>query len=78
MDPDDLLLTVREAAALCRLAEQTLNRLRMHKGAGPPFIKIRSRVFYPRSLLLKWIRENLRHSTSELVPPDDPEDPPTR
>jgi predicted DNA-binding transcriptional regulator AlpA len=66
MDDHDLdtLLTSREAAALLRLSERTLERHRL-SGSGPKFVRLGRRVFYRRDALGAWIAECTCRSTSE-------------
>jgi excisionase family DNA binding protein len=58
------LLTQREAAALLRLSERTLERLRI-TGLGPVFVKAGRRVLYRESDLEAWVESRVRGSTSE-------------
>ena len=57
-------LVQREAAALLRLSERTLERMRV-TGDGPPFVKAGRRVLYRTGDLDQWIASRLRRSTSE-------------
>jgi predicted DNA-binding transcriptional regulator AlpA len=71
MDTDnrglDELLTSREAAALLRLSERTLER---HRGAGsgPRFVALGGAVRYLRRDLIEWVERCTRQSTSEPSP----------
>jgi hypothetical protein len=58
------LLMQREAAALLRLSERTLERYRV-TGLGPKFIKAGRRVLYRQSDLDDWIMSHVVGSTSE-------------
>ena len=60
----DELLTSREAAALLRLSERTLERHRT-AGTGPRFCALGRAVRYRRRDLLDWIERGTRQSTSE-------------
>jgi predicted DNA-binding transcriptional regulator AlpA len=64
-DPD-ALLTGREAAALLRLSERTLERHRT-AGTGPSFSALGRAIRYRRRDLLDWIELSSRRSTSEAV-----------
>jgi predicted DNA-binding transcriptional regulator AlpA len=66
MDDHDLdtLLTGREAAALVRLSERTLERHRT-AGTGPRFCALGRAIRYRRRDLLDWIERAARQSTSE-------------
>jgi predicted DNA-binding transcriptional regulator AlpA len=57
------LLMQREAAALLRLSERTLERWRV-SGDGPPFVKAGRRVGYREADLVAWISARVRTSTS--------------
>jgi predicted DNA-binding transcriptional regulator AlpA len=64
-DDSDALLTSREAAALLRLSERTLERHRT-AGTGPRFCALGLRcVRYRRSDLIDWVAAAVRQSTSE-------------
>lgn len=63
----DTLLTGREAAALLRLSERTMERHRT-AGTGPRFISLGRAVRYRRRDLLDYIERGARHSTSQAVP----------
>jgi len=58
------LHTQREAAAVLRLSDRTLERWRV-SGDGPPFVKAGRRVLYPSTSLDEWIASRLCQSTSE-------------
>ncbi|MFB9262829.1 helix-turn-helix transcriptional regulator [Bradyrhizobium erythrophlei] len=58
------LLMQREAAALLRLSERTLERWRV-SGDGPPFVKAGRRVLYRPADLDTWITTHIVSSTSE-------------
>jgi predicted DNA-binding transcriptional regulator AlpA len=66
MDNFDLntLLTGREAAALLRLSERTMERHRT-AGTGPRFVRLSRAIRYRRRDLLDYIQQNISHSTSE-------------
>lgn len=53
--PEDELLTEREAAALLRLSQRTLQRLHAEGGAPPKVRLTMRRIAYRRSDLLAWI-----------------------
>jgi hypothetical protein len=60
----DELLTSREAAAILRLSERTLERHRT-SGTGSRYIALGGAVRYRRRDLLDWIEKAARQSTSE-------------
>jgi hypothetical protein len=60
----DELLTSREAAALLRLSERTLERHRT-AGTGPRFCALGRAIRYRHRDLLDWIERGTRQSTSE-------------
>jgi hypothetical protein len=60
----DTLLTGREAAALLRLSERTMERHRT-AGTGPRFVRLSRAIRYRRRDLLDYIQRNVSHSTSE-------------
>ena len=64
MDNPDALLTGREAAALLRLSERTMERHRT-SGTGPRYIALGRAIRYQRRDLLDWIERAARQSTSE-------------
>lgn len=64
MDDFDTLLTTREAAALLRLSERTLERHRT-TGAGPKFRKFSKAIRYSRRDIEEFIERAARRSTSE-------------
>jgi predicted DNA-binding transcriptional regulator AlpA len=66
MDDPDALLTGREAAALLRLSERTMERHRT-SGTGPRYIALGRAIRYRRRDLLDWIEHAARRSTSELA-----------
>ena len=68
MDNHDLdtLLTGREAAALLRLSERTMERHRT-AGTGPRFVRLSRAVRYRRNDLLDYIDRSVSRSTSEPV-----------
>jgi hypothetical protein len=61
------ILTQGEAAALVRLSERTLERLRL-TGGGPIYVKAGRRVLYRQLDLEAWIASRVRASTSEVRP----------
>ena len=61
---DELFLTEDEAARLIRLRISTLQNWR-HRGVGPEFCKVGSRVVYSREKLLAWMKSRARTSTSD-------------
>jgi excisionase family DNA binding protein len=60
------LLTQREAAALLRLSERTLERLRC-SGLGPKFARCGRSIRYRLTDLDDWIASRVCGSTSEHV-----------
>lgn len=65
-DPDTLL-TGREAAALLKLSERTMERHRT-AGTGPRFSALGRAIRYRRRDLLAWVEAAARRSTSEPTP----------
>jgi predicted DNA-binding transcriptional regulator AlpA len=55
----------REASAMTKLSERTLERLRL-TGDGPKYVKLGRRVLYRQEDLSAWIASNLRSNTSEV------------
>jgi predicted site-specific integrase-resolvase len=51
------LLTPAEVAEVLKVAVNTLATWR-HRGQGPPYIAVESRVRYPRAGLCAWLEEN--------------------
>jgi predicted DNA-binding transcriptional regulator AlpA len=62
----DTLLTGREASALLRLSERTMERHRS-AGTGPRYVALGRAVRYRRRDLLDWIEHASRRSTSEPI-----------
>jgi predicted DNA-binding transcriptional regulator AlpA len=62
--PTWMLLTGREAAALLRLSERTMERHRT-AGTGPRFVRLSRAIRYRRRDLLDYIERSFTHSTSE-------------
>jgi excisionase family DNA binding protein len=60
------LLTERDAAAMLRLSERTLQRLRV-SGGGPAFYKCGRLVRYREDDLSSWLASCSRKSTSQEV-----------
>jgi predicted DNA-binding transcriptional regulator AlpA len=58
------LFNQREAAAILRLSERTLERWRV-SGAGPRFAKLGRRIGYRQAELEAWITSRVVASTSE-------------
>lgn len=58
-------LTQREAAALLRLSERTLERYRL-SGTGPAFVKLGRRVVYRAADLDAFAQAHTYRSTSEF------------
>jgi predicted DNA-binding transcriptional regulator AlpA len=59
------MLTTKEAAAYLKLSKSSLDKMRMHPGAGPIYVKMGPRrVAYRLADLDAWIAGNLRRSTS--------------
>lgn len=60
-------LRVREAASYLGLGASTLGRMRT-RGDGPPYAKCGPRiVVYDLDDLDQWLRERIRHSTSDIA-----------
>ena len=59
----DRMLTVTEAAEMCRLAPGTLNKGRLTGGDFPPFMKIGRSVRYRDSSLITWLNGHAEHIT---------------
>jgi excisionase family DNA binding protein len=57
-------MTTREAAALLRVAEQTL-RLWRWAGRGPEYAKIGGRCLYSRAGVEAWVAARMRSSTAQ-------------
>jgi len=66
MDDLDALLTTREAAALLRLSERTLERQRT-TGTGANFRKFSRAIRYSRRDIEEFIERAARKSTSETA-----------
>jgi predicted DNA-binding transcriptional regulator AlpA len=64
LQPNERLLTPREASAFLRVSESWLAKRRM-VGDGPPYVKIGRSIRYPEAALLQWMRGHLHLSTSE-------------
>jgi excisionase family DNA binding protein len=62
-DPD-ALMTQREAAALLRLSERTMERHRT-AGTGPRYLALGRAIRFRRRDVLDFIERNARQSTSE-------------
>jgi len=60
---ESVFLTQREAAALLRLSERTLERYR-REGTGPPFRAFGRRRIYSRGDVFAWAEACKRTSTS--------------
>jgi excisionase family DNA binding protein len=60
------ILTVKEAAAYCRLGKPTLDRLRV-TGDGARYAKIGGAVRYRKADLDAWLESKLISSTSQTV-----------
>jgi hypothetical protein len=58
-------LTQREAAAILRLSERTLERHRL-TGTGPKFMKAGRRVLYRPADIEAWVAANTFVCTSEM------------
>jgi predicted DNA-binding transcriptional regulator AlpA len=71
-NPEDRLLSGREAAFLLHLSERTLERHRA-AGTGPRYILLGRAVRYRRLDLTDYIERAARQSTSEVVPVTDPQ-----
>jgi predicted DNA-binding transcriptional regulator AlpA len=65
-NPDDRLLTGREAAFLLRLSERTMERHRA-TGTGPRYIQLGRAIRYRRRDLADYIERAARQSTSEVA-----------
>ncbi|MBX9933687.1 MAG: helix-turn-helix domain-containing protein [Methylobacterium sp.] len=62
---DTTFLTQREAAALLRVSERTLERHRL-TGSGPAFVKLGRRVVYRAADLVVFAEAHTHLSTSEF------------
>ncbi|MCA9466894.1 MAG: hypothetical protein KC643_15825 [Nitrospira sp.] len=61
------LLSDRSVAERIFKTTSTLSKWRM-RGVGPPFVKVGPRgVAYPEDELERWLRANVRSSTSKVV-----------
>ena len=54
-EPAPDYLTVEETANILRTPRSQLDQWR-HYHVGPPYVKLRRRVLYPRDDLMKWLR----------------------
>jgi helix-turn-helix protein len=54
----DEYLTTDEVAKIRRMERESLEQERF-RGAGPPYISNGKRVLYPKSMLEKWLRDQL-------------------
>ena len=61
---DHRYMTTPEAAGHLRLAESTLEKLRV-TGSGPKFCKLGARVVYRKSNLDEWAAQRICQSTAE-------------
>jgi predicted DNA-binding transcriptional regulator AlpA len=59
-----VFLDARETAALLQVSVTTLGRWRV-QGAGPAYLKTGRRVLYDRAVVIAWLNEQRRQSTSE-------------
>jgi hypothetical protein len=70
--PPSPYLTPHEASAFCGFAVDTLAHWRVQgkgQGYGPPYVKKRGRIRYPKAELEAWMRaEGLRRTTSDEPP----------
>jgi predicted DNA-binding transcriptional regulator AlpA len=57
--------SVRQASIYTGISVSTLNKWRMHTNNGPKYLKLGSRVVYPRDQLDAWMAQNLKSSTSQ-------------
>jgi predicted DNA-binding transcriptional regulator AlpA len=73
MDDPDTLLTTREAAALLRLSERTMERQRT-AGTGPKFRKFSKAIRYSRRDILEFI--DVPPAKARASRPDDSGDDP--
>ena len=58
------LLTTDEAADCLRIAKQTLARWRC-EGGGPPYVKLGSKVLYPRDGITTFVGGRLIQATAQ-------------
>jgi hypothetical protein len=75
--PDDALLTVEEAAVFCRCSVSKMNKMRTpgYPVKGPEYMQAGKKgargsnqaVLYPKSALVKWVRENMVSDTHEAA-----------
>ena len=63
-DHSAMFLSPRTAAALLTLSPRTLHRFR-ESGGGPPYLRLGSRIVYPRDDLLEWAWSKREHRTPE-------------
>lgn len=60
------VLTTKEAANYLRLAENTLEKMRL-TGAGPQFVRMGRAVRYTRNALENWMTARTVSSTSQQI-----------
>jgi len=58
------LLNQRQAAAILRLSERTLERMRV-AGNGPAYVKVGRRVLYQQEAIQEFVASRVVRSTSE-------------
>ena len=63
-DPNQRVLTPKEAAIFVRLSESWLAKARM-SGNGPPYVKLGRAVRYRETDLVGWLKSRSRRSTGE-------------
>jgi hypothetical protein len=63
---DDVLLNITEAAKILRTPIATMRYWR-HLGVGPASFKIGRRIFYWRSEIHRWLREQAAVAASALA-----------
>jgi hypothetical protein len=59
-----IFLDAQQTAALLRLSVTTLGRWRI-QGVGPTYLKAGKRVLYDRAVVIAWVNEQRRQSTSD-------------
>lgn len=62
--PEDALATTQQAAAFLSRSIPAMERDRQH-GEGVPFVRIGRSIRYQKSIVLAYVQQNLRWSTSQ-------------
>ena len=63
----ETLLSTKEASEYCSVSASFLNKRRV-KGGGPEYLKLGSKVSYPKSALDEWLSEHRRRKTRSSTP----------